>query len=1138
MAQPSCLHPFWLFRRGRRRRFLVQLSLAVLALSVAALELAAVANAHVPATDWKSVSTLEGSAPPVLTLIQNRTSGVLYASTAGGVFRSRDDGASWQSAAAGLTDRVATLAVDDRSGAVYAGTWDGVLRSVDEGEHWLRAGDALRGRQVVAMTVDSAANEVYARTIYPDTFSASEGGTDWRQIEVLTGSPYLVGLSSPAWVVDEQRRVLYTTTTAGIWQVSSEQGWLLAGPSPAASISALALEEKSGTLYAGADSGVFRSQDGGATWQAVAGSPDHVHALIFNLRRGALMAATDTGVYRLTVAGARWEAASLGLTASAAVESLGRDDAQGALYVGTVENGLFRSVDDGATWESTALLTRQNEWPDRVWAWAVDSRRGHVYASRMYSLLESSDRGLTWQEKGSLGGLPLAVDEAQGYLYQGSSGKVFRTPEDVISAPPSTASLSAGAPFVWQGSAIGPADLPVWTLEVDERNGAVYAGTSEGVYRSSDHGLTWVQVGLRNAVIWSSALDAVSGALYVGPDEAAVYRSVDGGENWERLGVGLPALALGLVWEAKTRTLLAGTEKGVFRYDDQAGQWVGSGLAGRRIQALVAGSQGYLYAGTDVGVYRSEDGGLSWEASSQGLGRTPILALAGNLDQGQIYAGTRRGVFSLSDGGQWEKLGSQAEEVSISQLREGAVGEGFYGAGNSQMYRISPQGSYSMTAAFGVPIWGLAVDQRRQAVYVAASSELDRSLDGGQTWAFVGSLPRQGRALVVDDLGSMMYATDFVDVFYSSDDGRTWQDLPGTSIGVPVDYLWAWNKRGAVGRWPDGSLIWTAEGMQALWQFPATFLEPRPCLWGDPRSGPQIALECSNGAVLLRAELETLPLPWLALRLWSWEIAAWLADYSALAFVGLALALIIVLLWALIRTRRQISRPFGVPVLAVWFAPQRLADSARPAALAEAWPRWEKAVRTEMVRYGDACLVDMEIVPGPFRRYALQRYAELYADTERLDVGPGQIRMRDGGLIRRWWAAAGLVDTQARLFADALGTSLGEGRDLGWATIYLTGPLNLAGQPPASARLIWLAESSVGVYTVQALRDLMKDEVEALTLIVSSGNEDETEELRQALAWLSPGGHVRAIGELDMLGLLIAREPLRRLAGLFTESAL
>jgi len=382
----------------------------------------------------------------------------------------------------------------------------------------------------------------------------------------------------------------------------------------------------------------------------------------------------------------------------------------------------------------------------------------------------------------------------------------------------------------------------------------------------------------------------------------------------------------------------------------------------------------------------------------------------------------------------------------------------------------------------------------------------------------------------------MMYATDFADVFFSSDDGQTWQDSPGTSIGVPADYLWAWDKRGAVGVWPDGGLIWTAEGMHALWKFPATFLEPRSCLWADLRSGRQVVLECSDGAVLLRSELETLPLPWLALRLWAWEIAGWLADHVGLAVVGVVLALIIVSLGALARTRQQVSRPFGVPALAVWFAPQRLADLARPAALAAAWPGWEKALRAEVVRYGDACPVDLEIVPGPFRLFALKRYAELYADLERIDVGPSQIQLRDRGLIRRWQAAVGAADTQARLFAEALGISLGEGRDLGWATTYLTETLNLPGQPPASARLIWLADGSAGVYTVLALMDLLKKEAEALTLMVSSAGDEEAEALRQALAWLAPEGHFKIISEHEVFGLLIAREPLGRLAGLFSQS--
>jgi photosystem II stability/assembly factor-like uncharacterized protein len=107
------------------------------------------------AMSWQAVNT-GLSNRVVLALAINRTApGTLYAGTEGGVFKSTDAGATWNTT--GLTDTsVGSLAIDPiRPRTLYAATYgEGVFKSTDAGATWGALNAGLTVTEVNALAID------------------------------------------------------------------------------------------------------------------------------------------------------------------------------------------------------------------------------------------------------------------------------------------------------------------------------------------------------------------------------------------------------------------------------------------------------------------------------------------------------------------------------------------------------------------------------------------------------------------------------------------------------------------------------------------------------------------------------------------------------------------------------------------------------------------------------------------------------------------------------------------------------------------------------------------------------------------------------------------------------------------------
>lgn len=185
--------------------------------------------------------------------------------------------------------------------------------------------------------------------------------------------------------------------------------------------------------------------------------------------------------------------------------------------------GLFRSLDEGATWQPLALP----EGAAPV-AWAYDGGNRLAVALDDGALLRSEDRGDAWA--GVAAGLPvlsLAWGDG-GDLYLGTEEQdVYR-----LAADGSLTTMTATP----EDLARSPVQHLAWVA------GRLYAATPTLLFHTDDDGQTWGQSAPVPGGI--SALAATGRSMvFAGSGTDGVYRSADAGQTWQPAleGLGLAA---------------------------------------------------------------------------------------------------------------------------------------------------------------------------------------------------------------------------------------------------------------------------------------------------------------------------------------------------------------------------------------------------------------------------------------------------------------------------------------------------------------------------------------------------------------------------------------------------------------------
>jgi photosystem II stability/assembly factor-like uncharacterized protein len=281
-----------------------------------------------------------------------------------GIYRSEDTGVSWRSESRGFRSRfVETLAIDPQHGILYAGSAeDGVFVSHDGGVTWTVANLGLSDnpdRSVYRIVpAPSLPSTLYLGTYARGVFRSDDGGTHWFRrangLLVNGGISPVFGLAvSP---VDPQ--TVWVGGSDGVFR-SHDGGlsWTNVSVEEHVSIAAVAVApSRPDRLYAGGGyfgfSGdqLFRSDDGGSTWQACGLKATAVTDLVIDPADPDHLWVAGNGLFESADACA----SGAQLTSPASLLSDLERSPSGTLYVltgfGSPAGRIFESTDGGATW--------------------------------------------------------------------------------------------------------------------------------------------------------------------------------------------------------------------------------------------------------------------------------------------------------------------------------------------------------------------------------------------------------------------------------------------------------------------------------------------------------------------------------------------------------------------------------------------------------------------------------------------------------------------------------------------------------------------------------------------------------------------------------------------------------------------
>lgn len=271
--------------------------------------------------------------------------------------------------------------------------------------------------------------------------------------------------------------------------------------------------------------------------------------------------------------------------------------------------------------------------------------------------------------------------------------------------------------------------------------------------------LTWSATGSPRILI-HALTRAPWGALYAGTSRG-VYTSDDQGATWRRLSRGYPVAGFE-VWSVAAVSargddaILAATGSGnVYRMARDGAQWSGTGgpIGSFGVYALYPLPQpGAVLAGSDYGIFRSTNGGRSWTpVAPLGKESAAITSFARDPHSGAIYAGLtgqpRTLRVSFDAGRTWHLPAATLPPPSVEALLATPRGvyAGVMGATGGRAVWIGGSSGFRSVAA-GLPstAHGMALAVTGSRVLVGTMGVGVYSRAGRNAWTRLGQGPADG----------------------------------------------------------------------------------------------------------------------------------------------------------------------------------------------------------------------------------------------------------------------------------------------------------------------------------------------------------------------------------------------------------
>ncbi len=576
----------------------------------------------------------------------------------GGLYRSTDGGATWQRAGYQSMGQVPVDAiVFAPDGTAYVGTaWD-LWKSTDGGETWVQHALPSNEYWVRSVVIDPSAPSTVWVGVGPQVLVSTDGGQSWidKTPPQASRTCYSIALdpTDPDRVFAAYSDV-YASSSRLYFSDDGGSSWVdRSAGLPDNPIFDIAHDGDrvlvvGGIAFGNQPFGVFASSDAGLTWTPLHDSSWPVLFLsdveIDPLNPNAILLATDDGVYRSDDGGASWDF-GVGGTGAMTIRSVRLSpDGSGSVLAGEETRGVLLDLDGDAGFEASSTgineldvnSTAANPLDSQELAIAFQGvNRGGIYTSR--------DGGATWlRESCPPTRYIRAVFSPSGVLHAISSGPTTVAPEGVYRRDPDGTWVHLGPD---QGS-LYDTDLISLRFSANDAQLVFAGGRDSGsagyeaaIWRSSDAGASWTRAYesaelyrmVYDIEIVEDGTDTEMLASWVALDTlgGGALRSIDGGSTWDEPVQGLPSGAVPVALSPSPRGpevfFLAdyGLPGGLLITEDGGATWTLTGFAATRVWDVACHPTraDRVYVATDHKpfVLVSDDGGDHFSAFDDGL---------------------------------------------------------------------------------------------------------------------------------------------------------------------------------------------------------------------------------------------------------------------------------------------------------------------------------------------------------------------------------------------------------------------------------------------------------------------------------------------------------------------------------------
>ena len=597
-------------------------------------------------------------------------------------------------------------------------------------------------------------------------------GQTWRQVGPPGGN--VVSLAADSH--NPQR--LYLGTSDGHVFTSSDEGshWQLLSRIGAGhddivthivvdSRNASRLFASTWTLYSGGG-GVYESTDTGRTWHLIGLGKETVRALAQSpTNPNTWVAGSLTGVYRSKDGGKSWDRIS-----PANHEDLRNFDSvafdphdDNIIYAGTYHLP-WKTVDGGKNW--TSIKAGMIDDSDVMSIIVDPANPSNVHATACSGIYHSVDSGTTWKR---YAGIPFVYRRTQ--MIQQDP----KNPDTLFAATTSGLWKTTNEGAEWKR--LTPLDWVINAVVIDPANPQrVIIGTErEGVQISDNGGATFAASndGFHHQHILDVAVDREHPErtlVELSYDTNAFLATKNGGATWTTLGSGLKRTETLHVYATPNGWWASLNKGGLVKYEDAQGKWVKAGLltsesaaapvsartkktaASARRSAKPASSSKLLafrvddlafngntwFAATTAGLLVSNDKGATWkQAGKENFLKQPAQSLEASRSGSSVWAVSGKNLlYSADNGAHWD-----AKEIA------------FYSAGNLHLYDIDDTN-----------------------LFIATNMGLYASHDAGRNWN--REEIRDLRFQAVAGTGNaLLVALQQQGLLESTDSGKSWHHL-------------------------------------------------------------------------------------------------------------------------------------------------------------------------------------------------------------------------------------------------------------------------------------------------------------------------------------------------------------------------